>query len=54
VINDSGEQRGVSKGVEEGQRTPALEVATPETAIMPFQGWPPTATGHGKVGHGWP
>jgi hypothetical protein len=49
-----GVQRGVSKG-DKGHpdfyRLPALQAATSEMSVRPFQGWPPV--GHQKVGHGY-
>jgi hypothetical protein len=47
-----GVQRGVSKGVEDGRRPPALRVATPETTTWPFQWWLPL--GRRGVGHAGP
>jgi hypothetical protein len=43
---------GVSKGVENRRRSPALRAASPKIAARPFQGWPPTV--HRRVGHGRP
>jgi hypothetical protein len=34
-------RRRVSKGVEDGHRSPAQRAATPETTVKPSQGWPP-------------
>jgi hypothetical protein len=52
VLARRGGRPGVSKGVEDGHRMPALWAATPETAVRPFQGWPPA--GHRRVRHGGP
>jgi hypothetical protein len=48
----TGARRGVSKGVEDGRRQPALWLVTPETAMRPFRGWPPA--GCRRVGHSRP
>jgi len=47
-----GVRRGVSKGEEDGHRLPALQAATPETAVRPIQRWPPAR--HKGVGHDKP
>jgi hypothetical protein len=45
-------RRGVSKGVKNSHMPPALQGATPEMAMRPFQGWLPP--GCRKVGHDMP
>ena len=47
-----GVRRGVSKGVEDGHRPPALRAAISEMAVRPFQGWPPAGcrgVEHGRL-----
>jgi hypothetical protein len=43
---------GVSKGVEDGCKLPALPATNLETSVRPFQGWP--LSGSRRVGHGGP
>jgi hypothetical protein len=46
-----GVQHGVSKGVEDGRRLPALHVATRETAVRLLQGMPPAGQGRAWQAH---
>jgi hypothetical protein len=43
-----GVRRGVTTGVEDGRRPPALRVATPEATVRSIQRWP--SAGHRRVG----
>jgi hypothetical protein len=42
----------VAGGIQRGSMTPTLQMATPETAVEPTQGWMPL--GSRVVGHGEP